>query len=536
MKNISIFSLLLLFFIACSDDDLNSVDAGFINNLNFVTDTITSDVTFSSEDVPSVESSPAGQYLLGVYNESNFGTMAASFVSQLELPNDVYYYGETIYPDSTVTAQINDVVLYIPYQATATNIDENNVYTYQLDSIFGVKDYTTDPVSYGPFDIEVHELETFLNPYDPNDPSKPNVYYTDKEYAVTGNGSGSNGSLFAGEYTPSSLDTATTITRAINGEIVEESISLVNNAPRMAIRLDKNFFQTQILDVLPHSGEEIPVDFASQDSFNRYFKGLFVKTTSDLPASMLSLLLTNAFVEIYYTNTITKISTGQTVNQVAGSMVFPLGGVKASQYIPTRVAKDAEKMYVQGTAGSLTNIKLFGFNGDPSVVSPELADLRAISNDEEGNPLWLINEANLQLYVDDSDLSSALDTVYKLFLYKKVQDANMVPLYNSQLLDYITAASISAIEGDLSQDEIGYYYKFRLTDYITRLLDGSTTHNVDNLGLKLYNNGDYPLSSADTIVGSASWNPRGVVLYGGADEAKKPVLKINYSYQKTSEN
>lgn len=540
MKNVSIFSLLLLFFISCTDDEFTSVNAGFINNLNFVTDTIVSDITFSSEDVPSVQSTPAGQYLLGVYDDPNFGTLQASFVSQLALPTDVRRYSTIIYTDSLVTSTIDDVVLYIPYQATVTSINEDGLYLYQLDSIYGVRDYETDPVTYGSFDIEVHELGTFLNPLDPTDPSKVSTYYTDKPYTEKVSEAASNGFLAAVTYTPSALDTVTSISRTIDEVTYEESISMTNNAPRMAIRLDKGFFQTEFLDKLPVYGEDTPAIFSSQESFTRYFKGLFVKTTSSEAASMLSLLLSNAYIEIYYTNTITSISSKEVIDEIPEEMSFYFGGVKASQYIPTIAAKDPSKIYVQGAAGSIANIKLLGYDDQsPFVVTDELASLRELSNDEDGNPLWLINEASLQFYLEDEDLTSATDTVHKLFLYKKVQGPELESLYNSQLLDYITAATISSVEGNLLKDDNGYYYKFRITDYITNLLDGSTTTNVDNLGLKLYNNGDYPTTSSDTIVSSASWDPRGVVLHGGVsgDESdlKRAVLKINYSYQKTTE-
>jgi hypothetical protein len=560
MKNISIFSLLLLFFISCSDDELNSIDAGFINNLNFITDTIVSDITFSSDDVPSVLTTPAGQYLLGVYHDPDFGTLSASFVSQLVLPTEVTYYSEVIEPDSIVKRSIDDVVLYIPYQATARSIDANNIYTYQLDSIFGVKDYKSDPTVYGNFDVEVYELETFLNPLSPTDPSKQSTYYTNKGYKVVRKGSEANGSLAAVNYTPSSLDTVTAISRKIGGlEYKLETVSMNNNAPRMEIRLDKDFFETNFLNKLVAGGDDNSDDFASQDSFNRYFKGLYVltDTLTTSPGSMPSLLLSNAYVEMYYTNVISLKSTGLNIDTIPEVMRFSFGGVKASKYVPNRLPKATDKMYVQGAVGSIANIKLLGYDDlDPTKISDELAGLRKDSNDEKGNPLWLINEASLKLYVDDAKLETALDTVYKLFLYKKVQGPSpeLESLYNSQLLDYISAANISAIEGNLQLDNDGkdendgYYYKFRITDYVTELLkfpdfitkpDGTKEYinnkNIDNLGLKLYNNGDYPSSTADTIVGSESWNPRGVVLFGGVNDPKKPVLEINYSYQKTSE-
>jgi hypothetical protein len=103
------------------------------------------------------------------------------------------------------------------------------------------------------------------------------------------------------------------------------------------------------------------------------------------------------------------------------------------------------------------------------------------------------------------------------------------------LLDYLTTRNIEGYinEGDLSQDENdAYYYKFRITDYITKLLEGTNTKNADNLGLKIYNPGDYP--TTDTLIRTSNWNPRGVVLYGGAQldtDGKRLKLQINYSYQ-----
>ena len=163
-----------------------------------------------------------------------------------------------------------------------------------------------------------------------------------------------------------------------------------------------------------------------------------------------------------------------------------------------------------------------GYNSEqPNTVSPELQSLLEAANDDEGNPKWLINEASLTFYVDESNWDSATDTVFKLFLYKKT------PNYDSQILDYITAASFSAAEGALQKDENGaYYYQFRVTDYITKLLDETQSKNVDNLGLKVFANGDLPISTIDTLVTSNNWNPRGVVLDGSLTK-----LKINYSVQ-----
>jgi hypothetical protein len=514
MKKILYFSLLLLFSIAC-ESDLNSINASFIDNKNFESKELISEVSFSSDSISSVNSSTLGQYLLGVYNNPNFGTLKASFVSQLSLPTSLEYTSESYGADTLVVPSLDGVVLYIPYQATL-DVGEDQKPRYSLDSIFGTYDSIAE--SYGSFDFEVHELETFLNPLSPSDPSRPNRFDTDRTYETRG--------VLAtvSNFSPSAKDTVTYVKRSIDGTVYDtDTIQLTNAAPRIAIPLDTDFFQTKILDKLPAKGAVAPEVMSSQQDFIRYFRGLYLKTVSGTHASIASLLLSNAFVEMYYTNVVRKVSTGAILDTIKRAKTFSFGGVRASKYEHDHTgASDTDKIYVQGASGFQANIKLFGYDSDqPNIVSPELQSLLEVANDDEGNPKWLINEASLTFYVDESNWLSATDKVFKLFLYKKT------PNYNSQILDYITAASFSAEEGVLQKDENdAYYYQFRVTDYITKLLNGTQSKNVDNLGLKVFANGDLPISTSDTLVTSNNWNPRGVVLKG-----KLTKLKINYSVQ-----
>jgi hypothetical protein len=514
MKKILYFSLLLLFSIAC-ESDLNSINASFIDNKNFESKELISEVSFSSDSISSVNSSTLGQYLLGVYNNPNFGTLKASFVSQLSLPTSLEYTSESYGADTLVVPSLDGVVLYIPYQATL-DVGEDQKPRYSLDSIFGTYDSIAE--SYGSFDFEVHELETFLNPLSPSDPSRPNRFDTDRTYETRG--------VLAtvSNFSPSAKDTVTYVKRSIDGTVYDtDTIQLTNAAPRIAIPLDTDFFQTKILDKLPAKGAVAPEVMSSQQDFIRYFRGLYLKTVSGTHASIASLLLSNAFVEMYYTNVVRKVSTGAILDTIKRAKTFSFGGVRASKYEHDHTgASDTGKIYVQGASGFQANIKLFGYDSDqPNIVSPELQSLLEVANDDEGNPKWLINEASLTFYVDESNWLSATDKVFKLFLYKKT------PNYNSQILDYITAASFSTEEGVLQKDENdAYYYQFRVTDYITKLLNGTQSKNVDNLGLKVFANGDLPISTSDTLVTSNNWNPRGVVLDGSLTK-----LKINYSVQ-----
>ena len=78
--------------------------------------------------------------------------------------------------------------------------------------------------------------------------------------------------------------------------------------------------------------------------------------------------------------------------------VFSFGGVKASQYLyPERTVKTGDKLYIQGAAGSIGNIKLFGYDeANPEIVTDDLLDLREQSNNQNNVPIWLINEASIR--------------------------------------------------------------------------------------------------------------------------------------------
>ena len=534
MKKGGLFLWLLLLIVSCSDDDLNSVNVVIIDKEAFITDEITRFIEVSNEEVLRVASTANGQYLFGVFNDSEFGTLQGSFVSQIALPSNVYLYDFEKEPDSIITSALDDVVLYIPYQATVKDISSEGDYTYTLDSIFGVKDIEADPIVYGDFDFEVRELEKFLNTLDPQDPSTAKMYYTDEDYNLP-----SEGALLAsGTYAFSANDQVTYISREIDGAPYQDDdeISLPNQAPRIAIHLDKTFFTTEFLEKFLIPGETPPTDdFSSYEDFIRYFKGLYVKATSTEPAAIASLLLSDAYLEIYYTNKIELVSNGETVDVEAKTKRFSFGGVKASQYLyPERTVKTGDKLYIQGAAGSIGNIKLFGYDeANPEIVTDDLLDLREQSNNQNNVPIWLINEASIRFYVDES-LTSVTDKVHKLFLYKKVPEIDGYPAYNSQLLDYLASSTAVVSEGNLTSDSDGVYYNFRITDYVTELLDGRNTKNVDNLGLKLFNSSDFVTSATDTIVNSMNWDPRGVVLYSGTNATpieNRAVLKINYSVQ-----
>jgi hypothetical protein len=527
MKNM-IFSSLLLFVFSCSSDDVLSVDPSIIGGKNFLNVEISKDVAISSEAVTRIPTSSVGQYLFGSFTDDPFfGNLTASFVTQLQLPSNMYRYNLNVEPESIVTSSINDVYLVIPYQSTllSSDGDEN---TYQLDSIYGQKDTETEETTiYQPFDFTVHELSTFLNTLNPENPSQSKVYYSDDIFEVK------TDVVLASEtdYSPSANETLSFISRKIDGEEYQkDTVYIENFAPRLAIPLDKEFFKERFLDKMPlNDDESMPDEFSSQDNFIRYFKGIYLKASPASSGAMASLLLNNAYVDLYYTNVISNISTGDGIDTIAETKRFIFAGVKANvlEKAPP-VAAQTGVVTVQGTLGSLANVHILGYDpSNPTVISSELEEMRSDAQ-REG---WLVNDAKLRVYVDTESMSEVFGTVSKLYLYKKVPSINGNPAYNSQLVDYMESPALLAAQGTLVTDNDLQYYEFTITDYITDLLSDTATKNVDNLGLKLYTEGDYPLSFTDTIISARSWNPNGVILDTDL-EGNKTTLKINYLLKK----
>lgn len=511
-RRIVFFFLSLLFLVAC-ENDLNSVDARFIDNKDFETLEDYYEVSIATVDIEKVETTALesvknaqggvpDRYLLGVYGNSDLGTIKASFVSQLKLPTDVLLYDNVVEPDTLLISSMDGVVLYIPYESSLRTTDADTKGKYVLDSVFGVYNETTE--IYDGFDIEVYELETFLSDLDPLMPSQRNTFYTNDTY-IEGELIGS-----VTDFMPSHLDTVSFIERKIDGvSYYKDSIFLNTDAsPRMVIPLNANYFKGKILDKLNKNGDSKADVFATQNDFIRYFKGLYVKAISNDPASMASLRLSNAYVGVYYTNLIKSISQNKNLDTIRETKTFLLGDLKASVHerVASRKNEDG-KVYVQGATGSEGSITLF-----PNAA--DLTNLRANINEKGA----IINEASIKIFVDDA----SPETVQRLFIYKITSEGSL------QVEDYITASNTSGAQGFLQQEEEAdggrYFYEFKITDYIKELVKEGNTDAPDELRIKVYMSGDLPTTVSDNLISSNNWDPRGVVLSTSDID-----LKVNYS-------
>ena len=169
-------------------------------------------------------------------------------------------------------------------------------------------------------------------------------------------------------------------------------------------------------------------------------------------------------------------------------------------------ASGTDRIYVQGAAGGIAILDILS--------QEDLDELR--SNN------WLINSANLHLYVDKNASSSIIPEQLYLFNYDE----------QKQLTDIFTEG-IPAVGGFLERDDEGepVRYTFRITDYVSNLLVSEDPETLVRLGLKVYNPTDVPANSSDVSIKEYSWNPQGVVLFDHSESAgdKKLSLEIFYT-------
>ncbi|CAM1339054.1 DUF4270 family protein [Tenacibaculum aestuarii] len=514
IRKIGVLGISLLCFAAITscEKDFSEVGTNVVTNDKFETGEVLLDVEITPIDIQKVQAdninANINEYWLGVYNNPNAKKIEASIISQIGYISGLKTQ-ENITDGDTIF-NLDKVILKLPYQATATT--SNNVTSYKLDSILG------DPNT--PVNIQVLQNETFLNTLDPTDPSKKNSFFSDADYL--GNTILNEGSSY--NFKPSSADTIFKFNR------IDRSISLTNTTtfidtirvykslkaktPFLAIPLDlatmKNLFWDKF---------ESP-EFSSKDSFDEYFDGIkIIATGNDGAMAPFNLAATpTPSIDFYYTKSI--VESGNVKDTIQSKYTFPLSGVRNSHYkmSPASTQPTANKFIIQGTAGSNAEIKIL----DDSKVQ----ELRANN--------WLITDASLTFYVDQTINLESSSIPQQLFLYqdKENEFGNISP---TQLTD--AYLEVGYYGGTLQKNDDGTpeKYTFKITNYISNLLNGKDDFTADPLILKVYNPTDDPVSNNSTNVRTYNWNPRSVTLLNGDETAngtKRAVLKISYSKEK----
>lgn len=531
IKQFILFTIVAFSIISC-EKDIENVGVNLVENGVFDTQKYNSSVTAYNQNIIKRRASKLGQYLLGTYSNNDFGSLEASIITQLSPTTDFEDFG--------LDPVIDTVLLTLPYQATNL-ADANLAPEFELDSVWGNQSKV--------FNLNVFELQSYLNTLDPNDPANELVYYTDQTYNYNPS------SLYSGQFKPDPNDTIMFVERpevildfttnqkdrdTIRTFVSENGQSKL--VPAIRLGLDEDYF---INNFLPNANL-----MQSTSDFVQFFNGLYIQATlaSD-PASIMSLNLSSAAtnITIYYTNSVLTNETivsidangnetiisetdlngdGDTVDEsvpvrTKQSLSFNFNGITTNTYLRNYSSSQAEpilnnpntlsgdeKLYLQGAAGSIGVIELFTLD--------DILELR--------NKNWLINEANLTFYVDQtSDTSIAPE---RLFVYN---------YDNNRYLTDIFSEGFTSFDGTLERDEDNnpYRYIINITDYISEVLKSDDPIEFSKLAVKVFNGSDEPTQTTtlDTEIGDYSWNPKGVVLHGNQslDIDKRLKLEITYT-------
>lgn len=492
LKQGGISLFIILGLLAC-EGPIDDVGVNIVDNDVFEHGKYTSEVITYNKNIEKRLANKLDQYLLGVYKNDDFGQIDASVVAQLTFNTDI---------DFGVDPSIDTVILNIPYYATRDVNDEDGFPNFVLDSIIGNQEVV--------FNLKVSELQTYLNTLDPVNPSEELDYFTDDNYIFN-----MTPLYYNQEFKPNEIDTVLYVNRP---EIIPDpendiysidTIKRVDAMPTIKIPLDKDFFTNNFLNN--------PAVFESTAAFIEFFNGLYIEASPgvDPEASLMTLDFSSATMTIYYTNTEFEKRTKQTASFLFGSVTNnkyqrDYSGSIAEPIInnPDEVFGD-DQLFVQGAAGSIALLDLF--------TEDNLAELR--SNN------WLINDANLVFYIDQTaDLSIIPD---RLLLYNYDE--------NNHLTDFLFEGFSSfggGIEYDDDEDNpTPILYKINITDYVSNILAFEDAIEPSKLALKVFNNSDFPLDFADFEVDDYSWNPKGIILHGNntTDIEKRVKLEITYT-------
>ncbi len=504
VKYVGLFTLILLSIVAC-EKDFENIGVGLVDNNQFETKVETFEIIAYNKNVDSSRVDGIPEYLLGIYKDDNFGLIKASYIGQVGLTTPLDF-GENV--------SIDAVVLDIPYYVTRDTNNVDGTPDFILDSIIGDQDLE--------YNLSVYELGTFLNTLDPQDPSKAKKYYSDEEYIE-------KTLLYTGAFKPNKNDTVLYVNRNFidDDPLTTDDIDTIKKsttAPSIKIPLDTTFFRNNFIDQ-QNSGA-----FDSFENFIEYFRGIIIKPEGT-DGSLMTMALTDAAITIYYTNTILTDETDTDLNgdgdtndvdvpiRTKRNKNFTLFSTRSGQYVrdysgaeindylvnPDKINGE-DKLFVQGAAGSISVLELF----------------KGINLDEIRDQNWLINEANIVLYIDNEMAQNTLPE--QLYLYKVDQ--------NSQILDVFTETQTGSINGFLVRDEDNnpIKYKFSITDYISEVLKYESLDKA-RLGIKVYHTTDLPIALEDTIVKDFSWKAKGVVLKGNnRDLTDNEKLKLEIFY------
>jgi hypothetical protein len=506
-----------LLFISC-DKDYNTIGEGLVNETHFSqklkSDNIirTETINFYESGIVStpVQTDNLSYDLLGVYNDPVFGMTNANVLSQVTLSE----YGK----DFGSNPVLSRAVLSMPYFSTKTGIEESGESIYVLDSLY--QNSETSAVN-----LKMYRSEYFLNDFDIN--GDVQKYYSSDNSFTSGQISPAANVIYSkDDFIPS------------EEEIVIPAVTSDDTETRLTPRLrDDSLDETNFNWLLD------PANVSSASDFKNFYRGVFIETVSSNATDgvLFGLDLSQAEIEVFYEYD----DPADLSNRIEGSIKILFSGNKVNLFNNNNFidSSASDKLVLKGGQGSMAVINLFsGVDLDNNNVSDDLDALRA--ND------WLVNEATLEFYVDQTTMQGGDSEPERVILYDIDNNKVLLDYQFDNTSENDTNLTQLNHLGKLQRDASGngVMYKIRVTEHIADLIRNdaenvrlglAVTNNVLSLGsseLKTPFNFDTDVLNSEsvdikTILSSSVTSHRGTVLYNenAIDEDKKLKLRIYYT-------
>ena len=474
---------------------------------------------------------------LGIYNDGTFGKSTINYMTQLLMntPNPVFgdSLGQEIFLDS--------VMLYIPYFNDV--ITEEDITTYTLDSVFGSE----------PINISIYESNYFLRDLDPNSNFQdPQYYYSNQGPIFEDNLLQNDLFLEIEDFVPSNEGHV-----IISNETAEDGVVTIDTttiAPGIRVSLSNDYFQEKIVD------KEGNPFLSNNNNFKDYFRGIYFKVTSNTDNGNLFIFNPQlANITLYYKffrpredslgNPVLDDDGVAIIDTIFEEFVISFAGVNlnvfdnelspevASAIASPNVNEGEESLYVRGGDGIITVINLFGDDVDQNGVSDELEVLR--------DKNWLINDANLKFYIDQSKIVGGATEPERLTVYNINNNTVLADYFLDPTSGEEPNIAISNHMGRIERnsDGLGVSYEINLTHHISNLINKDSTNvsigliTTQNVLLNGFQKLDtlldpnQNLQTIKTVQRSSVISHEGTVLFGNntLDEDKKLILEIYYT-------
>ena len=576
---VKFYIVCFLFFISCNKE-YNTIGMDFLRSDTFDTNVEYVDVAVKQKRIPPFKSIALPIYQLGKIQDQIFGNRDATFVTQLGLEElnpifgitsqtkeeegddsniliikenelvvdaylDIPFYNNTFDSDGDGVIDEYDVDPFDIYSDSdgdgladvlersngtdpldpdtdddgiLDNVDTDTINprqgatVYDIDSLIGNREAS--------FKVKVQELDYFLSTYDPSNNFETFLKYYSNDQVIE-NFTGKV--LFDGEVEINTEEIVIYKEDDPDTDDVDESTQVKERlTPRLRIPIDKDYMQSKIIDM------EGNIDLSNQDNFNLYFKGLFLSAYDFSDPLLLILNYADASINIVYEydrynrNDTTDDTSDDTIDREEKTFKLNLTGnqinILKQDPLSPEISKalnsnseDLKRVYLKGGEGIMMEIDLF----DDGTGNDILGEIKSNG--------WLINEANLTMYIDKEaiDMSGGIIEPSRLFLYDIESKAPVVDYFIDQSQGQKPKDQKAVHSGliEIDEDRKGIKYKIRISEHVKNIIRNDSlnkklalvvTSDITNaVNTELKNNDELEYIPISSVI-----NPLGTILYG----------------------